>query len=133
MPTVAERRALAYAKHFAPLFISRYIHAARTGHADIIPAQWRENVLCYVQGRIPSRAINLEDEVRTALFKHKMQTGNEPALPPDYSGGPARTPTAPMPTTTQVVLSAAAAGAKKAARGQGRKLAQIVLSSIFRR
>jgi hypothetical protein len=77
--------AKAYADQFAPIFATRYIAAAKAGRSDIIPDRWRESVVAYVQGR-PSRThVNVNLELRNGLYQHKLETGKDFPLPPDFT------------------------------------------------
>jgi hypothetical protein len=94
MASYDQRRAAAYAKHFKDLFIARYIRAARVGRADVIPVQWRQHVLDYVNNTRLATPIDFDAEVEAFLYGFTMANGYDPDLPPDFQSAPAA-PSAP--------------------------------------
>ncbi len=53
-----DRRAEAYAEQHYPIFLSRYIAAAKAGRADIIPEPIREPISAYATGRTSRSNVN---------------------------------------------------------------------------
>lgn len=99
-----DRRAQAYANQFCPVFIGRYINAARAGRPDIIPEPIREPIVAFVQGR-PSRSqVDANAWMTDLLYQYRARSGNDLPLPPEF--GSAR----------QSVMAGAAAGAKAGAK-----------------
>lgn len=96
-----DRRAAAYAEQFHGIFIARYTAAARAGRSDIIPEPIRDMLVCYVKG-IPCRnPIDAPAWVKEALYNHRVRTGRDFPLPPEFQ------------TVGQAALSGAARGAKQ--------------------
>ena len=77
-----DQRALAYAKFHYPIFLSRYIEAARAGRSDIVPEAIRGSIVAYVQGR-PS-TVDVEDWIKTALYEYRVQNGRDAPVPPEF-------------------------------------------------
>ncbi len=102
-----DRRAQAYAKQFCPVFIGRYINAARAGRPDIIPEPIREPIVAYVQGR-PSRSkVDANAWMTDLLYQYRARSGNDLPLPLDLGQG-----------------------GKAAARANGAKAARVTLGLI---
>lgn len=95
-----DRRAEAYAEQFYPLFLSRYISAAKAGRSDIIPEPIREPITAYATGRTSRSNVNPGAWMKQALYDYRVRTGGDYPLPPE------------MQTMGQAALSGAAAGAK---------------------
>lgn len=95
-----DRRAKAYADHFYPIFIGRYITAAQLGRSDIIPAEIRANIVGFVRNEPAHPRIDPQALVWMALYNHRLQTGGDLPLPPDV-----------QPTTGQAALQGAKKGA----------------------
>lgn len=95
-----DRRAEAYAEQHYPIFLSRYIAAAKAGRADIIPEPIREPISAYAAGRSSHSNVNPGSWMKQALYDYRVRTGGDYPLPPE------------MQTMGQAALSGAAAGAK---------------------
>ena len=83
-----DRRASAYADQFAPIFISRYIGAARANRADIIPDAIRPSIVAYVNGTKGSN-VDANAWMRQALYDYRVRYGKDYPLPPEFSAGKA--------------------------------------------
>lgn len=79
-----DRRALAYAQYHCPIFVSRYIAAARAGRSDVIPQPIRDAVEAYVDGRRPSTAVDVNAWVESALYEFRVRNGRDADLPPEF-------------------------------------------------
>lgn len=80
----ADRSAMAYAKYHSPIFVSRYIDAARAGRSDVVPEPIRDSVVAYVQGRRPSSPVDVNAWVESALYDFRVRNGGDAQLPPEF-------------------------------------------------
>lgn len=78
-----DRRAEAYAAQFYPIFLSRYIAAAKAGRDDIIPEAIREPIIAYATGRTPRSNINPGKWMKDALYEFRVLHGRDYPLPPE--------------------------------------------------
>lgn len=80
-----DHRAMAYAQQFGPIFVSRYIAAARAGRSDIIPAPIRDILVAYVEGRAPSAPMtDVNSWMSYELYEFRVKNGRDAELPPDF-------------------------------------------------
>ena len=77
-----DKSAQAYAKFHYPIFLSRYVEAARAGRSDIIPDPIRSSIVAYVQGR--AGTVDVESWIKLALYNHRVQTGMDAPVPPEF-------------------------------------------------
>lgn len=82
---MVDRRAEAYARQHAPIFVSRYIAAAKAGHSSDIPAPIRPAVEAYVKGTTEQSGIDVNTWVYNALYQHRASTGRDLPLPAEYA------------------------------------------------
>lgn len=75
------RAAEAYATQFCPIFIGRYIEAARTGRSYIIPEPIRDSIVAYAQGIRPQASIDANAWMRQTLYNYRVQHGSDYPLP----------------------------------------------------
>lgn len=78
-----DQRALAYAKFHYPIFLSRYVGAARAGRSDIIPETIRGSIVAYVQGR--PGTVDVESWITSTLYDYRVQNGYDAPVPPEFS------------------------------------------------
>jgi hypothetical protein len=78
-----DRRAEAYAEQHYPIFLSRYIAAAKAGRADIIPEPIRDPITAYATGRTPRSNVNPGKWMKEALYEYRVRNGRDFPLPPE--------------------------------------------------
>ncbi|WP_147377526.1 hypothetical protein [Mesorhizobium jarvisii] len=82
---MVDRRAEAYAQQFAPIFVSRYMDAAKAGRSAEVPAPIRSAVEAYANGTVDRSGVDVNNWVYNSLYQHRVSTGGDVTLPPEYA------------------------------------------------
>ena len=78
-----DRRAEAYARQHASVFVSRYIGAVKDGQAELVPAAIRPAVEAFVHGHQATSGVDVNAWIYQMLYDHRVRTGRDAELPPE--------------------------------------------------